>query len=157
MEVQACKEQGAPEPRPKGACFLGPFTCRFCCLAAHCAVPVTPWYDEEIMAGWAPDPPNLNTTCPFCSAPCAPAQLQTLDSPTQVPKDGQGLRGAAGRQRPEGLTFPPSPCSAPQPQACPCWCQWQQRRSCPPGAQALCSVTAGFAQLLDEPQLCNGT
>ncbi|XP_026083696.1 DENN domain-containing protein 4B-like [Carassius auratus] len=29
-------------------------------------------YDEEIMAGWTSDDSNLNTTCPFCSAPFVP-------------------------------------------------------------------------------------
>uniref|UniRef100_A0A9J7WZJ3 DENN domain containing 4B n=1 Tax=Cyprinus carpio carpio TaxID=630221 RepID=A0A9J7WZJ3_CYPCA len=29
-------------------------------------------YDEEIMAGWSSDDSNLNTTCPFCSAPFVP-------------------------------------------------------------------------------------
>ncbi|XP_043112840.1 DENN domain-containing protein 4B-like [Puntigrus tetrazona] len=29
-------------------------------------------YDEEIMAGWSSDDSNLNTSCPFCSAPFVP-------------------------------------------------------------------------------------
>ncbi|XP_051575093.1 DENN domain-containing protein 4B-like isoform X1 [Myxocyprinus asiaticus] len=29
-------------------------------------------YDEEILAGWSFDDSNLNTTCPFCSAPFVP-------------------------------------------------------------------------------------
>ncbi|XP_068179237.1 DENN domain-containing protein 4B [Antennarius striatus] len=29
-------------------------------------------YDEEIMAGWTPDDSNLNSCCPFCSAPFVP-------------------------------------------------------------------------------------
>ncbi|XP_067303833.1 DENN domain-containing protein 4B-like [Pseudorasbora parva] len=29
-------------------------------------------YDEEIMAGWTSDDSNLNTSCPFCSAPFVP-------------------------------------------------------------------------------------
>uniref|UniRef100_A0A452SH75 DENN domain containing 4B n=1 Tax=Ursus americanus TaxID=9643 RepID=A0A452SH75_URSAM len=38
-------------------------------------------YDEEIMAGWAPDDSNLNTVCPFCACPFVPLlSVQTLDS-----------------------------------------------------------------------------
>lgn len=29
-------------------------------------------YDEEIMAGWTSDDSNLNSSCPFCSAPFVP-------------------------------------------------------------------------------------
>uniref|UniRef100_A0A9J8D7B5 DENN domain containing 4B n=1 Tax=Cyprinus carpio carpio TaxID=630221 RepID=A0A9J8D7B5_CYPCA len=43
-------------------------------------------YDEEIMAGWSSDDSNLNTTCPFCSAPFVPL-LNNIMRPRAAPDD----------------------------------------------------------------------
>uniref|UniRef100_A0A8C0K8B2 DENN domain containing 4B n=1 Tax=Canis lupus dingo TaxID=286419 RepID=A0A8C0K8B2_CANLU len=55
-------------------------------------------YDEEIMAGWAPDDSNLNTICPFCACPFVPLlSVQTLDSRPRCPKQGQCFRAVPRR------------------------------------------------------------
>uniref|UniRef100_A0A673LN14 DENN domain-containing protein 4B-like n=1 Tax=Sinocyclocheilus rhinocerous TaxID=307959 RepID=A0A673LN14_9TELE len=41
-------------------------------------------YDEEIMAGWSSDDSNLNTTCPFCSAPFVPLLNAEICDPGHV-------------------------------------------------------------------------
>lgn len=41
-------------------------------------------YDEEIMAGWSSDDSNLNSTCPFCSAPFVPLLNAEICDPGPV-------------------------------------------------------------------------
>ncbi|KAK7158387.1 hypothetical protein R3I93_009563 [Phoxinus phoxinus] len=41
-------------------------------------------YDEEIMAGWTSDDSNLNTSCPFCSAPFVPLLNAQICDPRPV-------------------------------------------------------------------------
>ncbi|XP_022346510.1 DENN domain-containing protein 4B isoform X2 [Enhydra lutris kenyoni] len=85
-------------------------------------------YDEEIMAGWAPDDSNLNTVCPFCACPFVPLlSVQTLDS------------------RP----------SAPSPKPVPAGASSSKDAPVPGGPGPVLSDRR-LCLALDEPQLCNG-
>lgn len=128
------KEHGLQSARVQTAYFLGSPCLQIllssCSLCRACDSLV---YDEEIMAGWAPDDSNLNTTCPFCACPFVPLlSVQTLDSRPRCPKQGK----CCGWDREVAvleLTPPAIPLQCPQPR--PCWCQWQQRCSCPWGSR----------------------
>uniref|UniRef100_A0A5F8GDZ7 DENN domain containing 4B n=1 Tax=Monodelphis domestica TaxID=13616 RepID=A0A5F8GDZ7_MONDO len=66
-------------------------------------------YDEEIMAGWAPDDSNLNTTCPFCSRPFVPLlSVQTLDSRPRYLRVQEG--GAMSWERAQSWLLTPFFC-----------------------------------------------
>ncbi|XP_045311849.1 DENN domain-containing protein 4B isoform X4 [Leopardus geoffroyi] len=83
-------------------------------------------YDEEIMAGWAPDDSNLNTVCPFCACPFVPLlSVQTLDSRPRAPSPKPA---PAGGSKDAPVPGGPGPVLS-------------DRRLC---------------LALDEPQLCNG-
>ncbi|XP_045732387.1 DENN domain-containing protein 4B isoform X4 [Mirounga angustirostris] len=85
-------------------------------------------YDEEIMAGWAPDDSNLNTVCPFCACPFVPLlSVQTLDSRPSAPSP---QRAPAGASNSKDAPIPGGPGPV-----------LSDRRLC---------------LALDEPQLCNG-
>ncbi|XP_034523460.1 DENN domain-containing protein 4B isoform X9 [Ailuropoda melanoleuca] len=85
-------------------------------------------YDEEIMAGWAPDDSNLNTVCPFCACPFVPLlSVQTLDS------------------RPSAPSPKPAPAGASHSKAAPT-----------PGGPGPVLSDRRLCLALDEPQLCNG-
>ncbi|XP_061039425.1 DENN domain-containing protein 4B isoform X4 [Eubalaena glacialis] len=85
-------------------------------------------YDEEIMAGWAPDDSNLNTTCPFCTCPFVPLlSVQTFDSRPSAPSPKPASAGASG-SKDAPIPGGPGPVLS-------------DRRLC---------------LALDEPQLCNG-
>uniref|UniRef100_A0A671N2B4 DENN domain-containing protein 4B-like n=1 Tax=Sinocyclocheilus anshuiensis TaxID=1608454 RepID=A0A671N2B4_9TELE len=69
-------------------------------------------YDEEIMAGWSSDDSNLNTTCPFCSAPFVPllnAEICDLGPVYQQPISEQR---AVGGRSPAGDGGVPEPAGA---------------------------------------------
>uniref|UniRef100_A0A673JJ06 DENN/MADD domain containing 4B n=1 Tax=Sinocyclocheilus rhinocerous TaxID=307959 RepID=A0A673JJ06_9TELE len=51
-------------------------------------------YDEEIMAGWSSDDSNLNTTCPFCSAPFVP--LLNTDSSSETSSQSESSVPSVG-------------------------------------------------------------
>ncbi|XP_032173520.1 DENN domain-containing protein 4B isoform X2 [Mustela erminea] len=96
-----------------------------CSLCSACDSLV---YDEEIMAGWAPDDSNLNTVCPFCACPFVPLlSVQTLDS------------------RP----------SAPSPKPVPAGASSSKDAPVPGGPGPVLSDRR-LCLALDEPQLCNG-
>ncbi|XP_067583966.1 DENN domain-containing protein 4B isoform X4 [Pseudorca crassidens] len=85
-------------------------------------------YDEEIMAGWAPDDSNLNTTCPFCTCPFVPLlSVQTFDSRPSAPSPKSASAGASGSK------------DAPV-----------------PGGPGPVLSDRRLCLALDEPQLCNG-
>nr|XP_055180107.1 DENN domain-containing protein 4B isoform X4 [Nyctereutes procyonoides] len=85
-------------------------------------------YDEEIMAGWAPDDSNLNTICPFCACPFVPLlSVQTLDS------------------RPSAPSPKPAPAGASNSKDAPT-----------PGGSGPVLSDRRLCLALDEPQLCNG-
>uniref|UniRef100_A0A673TTD9 DENN domain containing 4B n=2 Tax=Suricata suricatta TaxID=37032 RepID=A0A673TTD9_SURSU len=85
-------------------------------------------YDEEIMAGWAPDDSNLNTVCPFCARPFVPLlSVQTLDSRPRAPSPKPAPAGASGNR------------DAPA-----------------PGGPGPVLSDRRLCLALDEPQLCNG-
>ncbi|XP_044235026.2 DENN domain-containing protein 4B isoform X7 [Ursus arctos] len=85
-------------------------------------------YDEEIMAGWAPDDSNLNTVCPFCACPFVPLlSVQTLDS------------------RPSAPSPKPAPAGASNSKDAPI-----------PGGPGPVLSDRRLCLALDEPQLCNG-
>ncbi|XP_040854374.1 DENN domain-containing protein 4B isoform X3 [Ochotona curzoniae] len=85
-------------------------------------------YDEDIMAGWAPDDSNLNTTCPFCACPFVPLlSVQTLDS------------------RPSAASPKPPPAGASGSKDAPV-----------PGGPGPVLSDRRLCLALDEPQLCNG-
>uniref|UniRef100_A0A6I8PA50 DENN domain containing 4B n=1 Tax=Ornithorhynchus anatinus TaxID=9258 RepID=A0A6I8PA50_ORNAN len=88
-------------------------------------------FDEDIMAGWAPDDSNLNTTCPFCAHPFAPLlSVRILDARPRwrPPPRGRGERegrrgrggGPGGGRRARGRPDPaPSALSGPPAAAAP--------------------------------------
>ncbi|XP_019482954.1 PREDICTED: DENN domain-containing protein 4B isoform X3 [Hipposideros armiger] len=94
-----------------------------CSLCRNCDSLV---YDEDIMAGWAPDDSNLNTTCPFCKCSFVPLlSVQTFDSRPSAPSPAPA-RASGSKDAP--VPGGPGPVLS-------------DRRSC---------------LALDEPQLCNG-
>lgn len=111
-------------------------------------------YDEDIMAGWAPDDSNLNTTCPFCDSSFVPLlSVQTFDSRPRCQSRATcwGWDGGGG-PRADPACFPPAAPPA-QPQLVPAAAKMPLSL----GAQALCSVTAGPASPWMSPSCAMGT
>ncbi|XP_045439329.1 DENN domain-containing protein 4B isoform X4 [Pipistrellus kuhlii] len=116
---------GLLHPRERPGSTASEILLSSCSLCRACDSLV---YDEEIMAGWAPDDSNLNTTCPFCACPFVPLlSVQTVDSRPSAPSPKPAPAGAGGSK------------DAPV-----------------PGGPGPVLSDRRLCLALDEPQLCNG-